>query len=240
MVARCGRARQRVVGTSPPDGGRRARELRQCKCTRARTKGVNCFRPLALRHVATWSLSTLADASDVVALRALAQRDPDAMTRNCAFAALAMLGDDAGRHGLVADLGHADASIRSYAAEIAGHCRELSSADRLIGLLDDPLTSMFVSAPQPALEYVTASAAARSQGRRRRNVSYNAPGLPFRQGGDYPVTRRVTTVRDGRREPVTHSVADVARRRNHVEFRMRIMGRCQSRASRLPFLLTAG
>ena len=44
-----GGARQRVVGASPPDGGRSARALRQRKCARARTKGVNCFRP----HVAS-------------------------------------------------------------------------------------------------------------------------------------------------------------------------------------------
>ncbi len=102
-------------------------------------------------RIASWLLGVLGDASDAAPIRARLEKETDALTRAYHLHALALLGDPAGREGLLKNLSHEDAGIRTYAAEFAGWARLTGARSQLVQLLSDATTDVRVRAAQSLL-----------------------------------------------------------------------------------------
>lgn len=104
-----------------------------------------------LSRTAAWVLGQIGDSSDVSLLREGLARAEDDFSRAYFQHALAMLGDDAGRQALAANLGHEDPAVRTYAANFAGDARATGTAAKLAELLEDPVLDVRVRAAQSLL-----------------------------------------------------------------------------------------
>lgn len=102
-------------------------------------------------QIAAWILAQIGSAEDTKPLRGRLEQESDPLKRAYIINALATLGDADGRKRLLDNLGHTDGAVRTYSAEFAGHARLTGAADKLIGLLDDPVTDVRVRAAQSLL-----------------------------------------------------------------------------------------
>jgi sialidase-1 len=104
-----------------------------------------------VRQVSAWLLARLGDARDVRPLSDAAGRETEPVARAYELIALAALGDMQGRKALAGYLTDDNPEVRTYAAEMAGHCRAVDLAERLVRLLDDPAIDVRVRAAQSLL-----------------------------------------------------------------------------------------
>jgi sialidase-1 len=102
-------------------------------------------------QIAAWILAQIGAAEDRMPLRTRLEQETDPLKRAYLVNALATLGDDTGKKQLFENLNHADGAVRTYSAEFAGHARMAVAADKLIKLLDDPITDVRVRAAQSLL-----------------------------------------------------------------------------------------
>ncbi len=93
---------------------------------------------LELSRTAAWVLARVGDDSDIEPIREQITRSDDPLTVAYFEHALATLGDEAGRAQLVENLSHAEAAVRTYAAEFVPDARVTEAAPRLIEMLEDP------------------------------------------------------------------------------------------------------
>jgi sialidase-1 len=100
------------------------------------------------RKIAAWILARLGEKSDLPQLRENAGKEADPIDKAYAEHALACLGDTAGLAALKGNLRHENLEIRTYAAEMVGHCRAKEMRSELIRLLDDPVLDVRVRAAQ--------------------------------------------------------------------------------------------
>ena len=105
------------------------------------------------RHaeVAAWLIGQIGDASDVARLNAQLPKQTDPLAKAYFEHALAMLGDADGAAALVANLGHPDKMIRTYAANFAGDARVSAAVPKLTKMLDDQWFDARIRAAQSLL-----------------------------------------------------------------------------------------
>lgn len=88
-------------------------------------------------RIAAWVLGRLGDRSDWEGLRQLTQVEADALSRSFVWNALAQLEAPGALDQVKANLGSADNSVRTYAAQTVGDCNAKELLPLLIPLLDD-------------------------------------------------------------------------------------------------------
>jgi sialidase-1 len=103
-------------------------------------------------RIAAWILARTGDRSDLPALRSGARRFTEPLTKAYFEHALATLGDDEGMKALIRNLGHADPSVRVYAAEFAPDARAIGAKDALVRLLDDPVLDVRLRSAQALVQ----------------------------------------------------------------------------------------
>jgi len=104
-----------------------------------------------IAFIAAWAVGRLGDASDIPLLREQQSRIDDAFKRSFFTNAMAALGDSDAQDALRKNLGHEEATIRTYAATFAGEIGLADTKDVLVGLLDDATLDNRVRAAQSLL-----------------------------------------------------------------------------------------
>jgi sialidase-1 len=99
-------------------------------------------------RIAAWVLARIGSEQDLPLLRHRIADAEDSLTLAFLQHALAALGDPAGKQDLLANLGSADATIRTYAAVFAGEANIKEAVAALIGQLDDDNLDARVRAAQ--------------------------------------------------------------------------------------------
>ena len=106
---------------------------------------------LELSRTAAWVLARVGNKSDIAAIRAQIPRSDDPLTVAYFEHALATLGDPEGRTQLVQNLAHAEASVRTYAAEFVPDGWVTEAAPQLIKMLEDPYADARIRAAHALL-----------------------------------------------------------------------------------------
>ena len=102
-------------------------------------------------RIAAWILGRIGDDSDIARLKKQLPRCEDELLRAYLHHSLAALGDRDGRLALAANLRNEDGAVRTYAATFAGDARDISVADTLTQMLDDPHPDAAIRAAQTLL-----------------------------------------------------------------------------------------
>ena len=112
----------------------------------------------ALRHedpeilrIAAWILGRIGDGSDISRLKKELPRCKEELLVAYLQHSLAALGDKDGLNALAANLRNDDGAVRTYAATFAGDARDISVADTLTKMLDDPHPDAAIRAAQSLL-----------------------------------------------------------------------------------------
>ena len=101
--------------------------------------------------LAGWILGQIGGEADIEPIRSRLADAPTPLVRGYLEHALAMLGDADGLAALARNLGSTDEAIRTAAANFAGEAQSLSTAPKLVQLLDDPVPDIRIRAAQSLL-----------------------------------------------------------------------------------------
>lgn len=102
-------------------------------------------------RIAAWILGRIGDRSDIARLKKQLPRCEEELLRAYLNHSLAVLGDRDGRLALAVNLTNQDGAVRTYAATFAGDSRDISVADTLTRMLDDPHPDAAIRAAQTLL-----------------------------------------------------------------------------------------